>query len=156
VARVAPEVPTATVHLAPEELRGAVGTDRQALDVLAGARVLAIAAVGDPRAFVRQLEALGATVVPAVFADHYRFTDGDARELALRAAAVDLAVCTLKDAVKLAPLWPRAAVPLWYVSQRVIVERGQERLGSLLDDILQARSAARPPHRDTAGAPPAQ
>jgi tetraacyldisaccharide 4'-kinase len=59
--------------------------------------------------------------------------------LALRRAGVEIVVCTLKDAVKLGPLWPRLAPPLWYVSQRVAVERGAESLDALLETLLAAR-----------------
>ena len=52
----------------------------------------------------------------------------------------DLVVCTLKDAVKLAPRWPRLAPPLWYVSQHVIVERGVGGLERVLDDLVRVRS----------------
>jgi len=49
-------------------------------------------------------------------------------------------VCTLKDAVKLAPNWPRLAPPLWYVSQHVMVERGVGGIERVLDDLVRARS----------------
>ena len=49
-------------------------------------------------------------------------------------------ICTLKDAVKLGPLWPRLAPPLWYVSQQVMVERGVGGLERVLDDLVRARS----------------
>ena len=149
VERVAPRLATAIVHLAPDELRAASGHERRPLSDLAGRRVIAIAAIGDPDAFVAQLEAAGAAVRPAIFADHHAFSEDDARALAAQAATCDLAVCTLKDAVKLAPRWPRAAAPLWYVSQRVRVERGAEALQGVLARLLTAR---RPPHTDTTGA----
>ena len=52
--------------------------------------------------------------------------------------------CTLKDAVKLGPLWPRLAPPLWYVSQQVMVERGVGGLERVLDDLVRVRSATEP------------
>ena len=61
------------------------------------------------------------------------------RDLARRGRAADLVVCTLKDAVKLGPLWPREAAPLWYVSQRVTIERGWEELDRVLEAVLAAR-----------------
>ena len=48
-------------------------------------------------------------------------------------------VCTLKDAVKLAPRWPPAAAPLWYVSQIVVIERGDAVLEHAFETILAAR-----------------
>ena len=41
----------------------------------------------------------------------------------------------VKDAVKLSSRWPRQAPPLWYVSQRLLVERGVGGLERLLDDL---------------------
>ena len=143
------DLPVAVVELALDELRAwprrdgdlpSRGADvRQPLDALAGARVLAIAAVGDPAAFFAQLVARGAVVERAAYADHHRFTAAEAQALAARAAAADRVVCTLKDAVKLGPLWPRQAPPLWYVSQRVVVERGAELLDACLARVLAAR-----------------
>jgi hypothetical protein len=49
-------------------------------------------------------------------------------------------ICTLKDAVKLRDLWPREAPGLWYVSQRVVVERGVGGLEQLLETALRARA----------------
>ena len=49
-------------------------------------------------------------------------------------------MCTLKDAVKLGPLWPRGGPTLWYVSQRVTVERGERVLEDSLGRLLAART----------------
>ena len=103
--------------------------------------VLAVSAIGDPTAFVAQLEAFGATVDSTSFRDHHRFTAAEAATLARTAERYDLVVCTLKDAVKLGPLWPRGS-PLWYVSQRVVVERGAGAVEDVLTTTLLARSAS--------------
>jgi tetraacyldisaccharide 4'-kinase len=97
--------------------------------------------VGDPHAFERQLIALGASVESAAYRDHHAFTAADVGELARRAAGGKLAVCTLKDAVKLGPLWPRTAASLWYVSQRMTLESGGGALERLLHTLLVARPA---------------
>ena len=108
---------------------------------LRGREVLAVAAVGDPRAFASQLEAAGARVRLAAFPDHHAFTAADVDRLGAAAASVSVVVCTLKDAVKLGPLWARAAAgPLWYVSQRVELERGASELDRALAAALSARS----------------
>lgn len=144
-ARIAPGVPAAAAHLVPGELRAAVGAARLSTESLRGARVLAIAAIGDPMAFVAQLRALGAEVTPVTFPDHHRYTADEARRLALDAARADLTVCTLKDAVKLAPCWPREAPPLWYVSQHVVVERGTAAIEALLHSVMRALPTRTPP-----------
>lgn len=136
-----PGITTAIVALMPDALRGAIGGEDRSLSALAGEIVLGVAAIGEPVAFMRQLEQAGANVHPVIFPDHHRFTAKDALKLAKSGEERGgMVVCTLKDAVKLAPLWPRAARPLWYVSQRVVFERGEEMIDDLLDDVLSART----------------
>ena len=72
---------------------------------------------------------------------------------ALEAAAANadeadggFAVCTLKDAVKLVGRWPGRS-RLWYVSQRLVVEQGADKIESLLTRVLSLRAT----HRTTAG-----
>ncbi|MEP6781874.1 MAG: tetraacyldisaccharide 4'-kinase, partial [Gemmatimonadaceae bacterium] len=91
---------------------------------LAGRQIVAVSAIGDPSAFRMQLEAVGANVTVERFPDHHAFSASDAAKIARTAEGTDGVVCTLKDAVKLASIWPRVASPLWYVSQSVVVERG--------------------------------
>ena len=128
--------PVAVVHLAPDGLRRIDAPDQRPLADLRGRRVLAIAAIGDPDSFAAQLTAAGAAVTLRAFADHHAFTPGETAALATEAARADLAVCTLKDAVKLAADWPASGLPLWYVSQRVVPESGAHELEGLLDAVL--------------------
>lgn len=141
VHRAAPSVATGVVRLEPEVLRQLGSPDEpRALATLAGRRVLAVAAIADPGAFLRQLERLGPSrVEPALYPDHHPFEARDVERLVDRAGAVDYVVCTLKDAVKLGPRWPRVGPPLWYVSQRVVPEAGGERLDAILTDLLGRR-----------------
>lgn len=136
----APRAVGAIVHLAPGALvpvaGGAGGT--RGPDALRGARVVAISAIGNPAAFAAQLGTLGAIVDAAAFADHHAFDDTEIVALAERAARADLAVCTLKDAVKLEARWPRQGPPLWYLSQAVTVERGAAALDALLERLVTA------------------
>jgi tetraacyldisaccharide 4'-kinase len=118
------------------------GSDERSLATLAGKRVLAIAAIGAPQAFFRQLEAAGADVRSAPFADHHAFDAADVSRLTRDAKGVELVVCTLKDAVKLAPLWTPAGMPLWYVSQHVVLEQGHSLLEHGLEAVLAERHAA--------------
>ena len=137
----------ATIHLQLGALETLDGSARSDLLLLNGKRVLAVAAVGDPQAFFAQLRGRGLDVVEAPFADHHAFTRADAARLARMSRDCVAAVCTLKDAVKLASLWAPAATPLWYVSQQLVVERG----GKLLDHWLEAVLAERPGASSTAG-----
>jgi tetraacyldisaccharide 4'-kinase len=133
-------IPTAIVCLETSDLREVGGDATLSSASLAGRSVLSITGIGNPDAFHAQLAAHGATVEPVVFRDHHRFTHADATTLAARAARHDLIVCTLKDAVKLGPLWPGPS-RLWYVSQRVAIETGGAALDAVLDTTLHARFA---------------
>jgi tetraacyldisaccharide 4'-kinase len=135
-----PGIPVGVAALALQELRSASGESTMPLEALAGSRTLAIVGVGDPSAFLRQLAGTDATVRAAVFPDHHAYTHAEVVRLASMMAPGELAVCTLKDAVKLAPHWPREAPPLWYVSQSVIVEEGRDTLDALLARVVAARS----------------
>lgn len=135
----APGCPVAVASLALDSLVAVSDGSHRPIGDLQGLRVLAATAIGDPRAFVRQLSTHGAEVTPLSWPDHHAFDDGDMTRLAVAAGDVDLVVCTLKDAVKLAPRWPPAAVGLWYVSQTVSFERGEEQLQHILTALLQAR-----------------
>ena len=154
----APQVPIAVLRLTPGDLklvaamptvgtRDARRTERsdavvmldRPLEWLKGKRLVAVSAIGDPAAFVSQLELLGAEVESIAYRDHYMFTASDAASVARRAHNSDGVVCTLKDAVKLGSVWPRVAPPLWYVSQSVVVERGASALDRALARVLAAR-----------------
>jgi len=146
-------VSTAIVHLAADNLARIGTSERVAISALRAESVLAISGIGDPAAFHAQLTAAGARVTPAVFRDHHPFSERDAATLANTAARCDRVVCTLKDAVKLGPLWPRST-PLWYVSQRVDVERGGDLLNDVVSVLLAARSASPPSGRPGLPGPP--
>jgi tetraacyldisaccharide 4'-kinase len=136
LANAAPHVPVATAHLAPGDLRSTTTGQTLPLHVLQGADLTAIAAIADPNSFFRQLTELGAVVRPHSFADHHAFTRREASDLARHASSSDFVVCTLKDAVKLESLWPAEAGSLWYVSQRLRIEDGQEHIDRLLDNVV--------------------
>jgi tetraacyldisaccharide 4'-kinase len=136
---IAPRVPRVSVHLAADDLVRVDGPGRAALSTLHGERVTVVAAIADPAAFVRQLEACGARVDPMVYRDHHDFDAADIDRIIASASGSGRVVCTLKDAVKLRNRWPRAAPTLWYVSQRVIVERGVGGIEQLLEAALRAR-----------------
>ena len=135
LANAAPRVRVATVHLSPGDLRSTSTGQILPLRVLDGADLTAIAAIAHPGSFFKQLTELGAIVRPHSFPDHHAFTREEARDLAARAINSDFVVCTLKDAVKLESLWPDEAGSLWYVSQRLRIEDGQEHIERLLDEF---------------------
>ena len=136
----APSVPIAIAHLAPGDLKSTATGQTLPLQALHGADLTAIAAIAQPESFFKQLTELGAVVRPFSFPDHHAFTAADARNLAAEADNSDFVVCTLKDAVKLESLWPAEAGSLWYVSQRLRIEDGQEHVDRLLDNLLSLAS----------------
>lgn len=139
---------TAVLHLAPGPLRsgidhpiiGPAGSERPLASV-AGQRVLAISGVGAPAAFEAQLRGAGAELASVAFPDHHAYSDAQVAALARRARDVDLVICTLKDAVKLGTRWPANALPFWYLSQVVKVERGER----ILTDLIARLAPAGPP-----------
>jgi tetraacyldisaccharide 4'-kinase len=135
LANAASHVPVAVAYLAPDELRSTTTGQALPLHTLKGSDLTAIAAIAQPDTFFKQLTELGAIVRPFAFPDHHAFTRAEARRLAAEAEKSDFVVCTLKDAVKLEPLWPAEAGSLWYVSQRLRIEDGQEHIDRLLDNL---------------------
>jgi tetraacyldisaccharide 4'-kinase len=136
LANAASHLPVAIAHLAPGELRSTSTGQTLPLHALRGADLTAIAAIAQPELFFKQLTELGAVVRPFSFPDHHAFTRADALDLVTAAGNSDFVVCTLKDAVKLESLWPAEAGSLWYVSQRLRIEDGQEHIDRLLDNLL--------------------
>ncbi|MFP5355258.1 MAG: tetraacyldisaccharide 4'-kinase [Gemmatimonadota bacterium] len=139
IARFTP-APVTRVALQLDMLRrvGDAGAART-LESLHGASVVAVAGIGAPRRSVEQLEGVGARVELVSFPDHHRFTPDDVAAILRRSPAAATVVCTLKDAVKLEPLWPRASPPLWYVSQRLAVEAGADAYAAAVQRLLDAR-----------------
>jgi tetraacyldisaccharide 4'-kinase len=156
VKRAAPDVPVAHVRLAPGRIRLAVSLGAPAngtsLDGeeheqswLRGREVVLVSAIADPAAFRAQMAAAGAAVRHhAIFPDHHAFSSDDVQKLLGHTDLSSTVLCTLKDAVKLMPVWPRAAAALWYVSQTVVVERGAEVLEQAVACVLAARRATIP------------
>jgi tetraacyldisaccharide 4'-kinase len=152
---VAPGVPVAVVELAlgdvvlaspPSAPESAASPSRHPSTWLAGRDLVVASGIGDPAAFALQLERAGARLrARHRFPDHHHYTTSDVSRLLRAADGGDGVCCTLKDAVKLAPLWPRGAPPLWYVSLAVVVERGAEALDRAVARVLAARAASAPP-----------
>jgi tetraacyldisaccharide 4'-kinase len=137
------DVATAICHLALDAIVDARSAESRPVEQLRGARLLGVAAIGAPASFFAQLRAVGPAELRTIaFRDHHAFDAGDVARLVADAAHADAVVCTLKDAVKLAPLWPHGATPLWYVSLHARIERGEPWLDASLARILAARAIA--------------
>ena len=139
VAPLFPNLAIAEVSLAPAGLVNWRSGEERALDAMREQRVLAIAGIGDPDAFFKQLTPCVRELKQVPYRDHYAFSGEDAQYVADCAAGFDTVVCTLKDAVKLGPIWPRQAPDLWYVSQRLEVEKGEAEIERILARLLDLR-----------------
>ncbi len=137
-----PRVPQAVITLAMDTICSATGTMRsQHLSTLSGKRILALSAIGNPGAFAAQLRALGADVINCAYPDHHAFSPTDVIDIVARSRPAERIVCTLKDAVKLGPIWPADAPPLWYVSQTVSIESGAAEIDRILARIQSHNSS---------------
>lgn len=125
--------PVVIAHLAPSELVDTTAGTKRSLASIRGERVTAIAGIANPHAFAAQLRDAGAIVATEFRRDHHAFSEREALALHALVGAAGLAVCTLKDAVKLARYWPRQDPSLWYVSQRVTIEQGASHVQRILD-----------------------
>jgi tetraacyldisaccharide 4'-kinase len=143
LARLAPLTRTgrgAVTALELGDLHNVVTGTAYPLSLINGTRVLLVAGIADPASLALQLRPTNAHIEARTFPDHHSYSSTDARRLADEGRVFDHVVCTLKDAVKLAPQWPREAPALWYVSLRCRVESGSADVSAMLDRILAARS----------------
>ncbi|MHC4972210.1 MAG: tetraacyldisaccharide 4'-kinase [Planctomycetota bacterium] len=100
---------------------------------LRGTDVYVACAIGNPGAFVRTVESLGAHVAARrFFRDHHAYTESDAAALAGSGLPV---VVTEKDAVKLEALWEGRSVPLHVVRIAVDILDGAAALDALFDGL---------------------
>lgn len=132
--------PIVRAHLALHALHGLVSRRETSVETLAGKRVVAASAIGDPEAFVAQVKRTGAQVQVATWKDHHRFRDEDVAWLAHAARRADVVVVTGKDAVKLRDRWPASVPEPLVATLAVSIEAGIDDLSSALDRLV-----ARPP-----------
>lgn len=141
IGEVAANTPVVIARLSGEALTDWHTQRVSSLGDFRGRGALVVSGVGNPVALERQISSFGVRVTPARFADHHDYTPGEMQALLTRIPCDGVAICTLKDAVKLGPLWPREGPPLWYLSQRVSLVRGADFLVAMLDNILALRQA---------------
>ncbi len=115
VQQVAPQARIWESRHAPVALRALADGQRCAPETLAGKRVVALSGLGNPLAFERSLQKLGAEVVgSARFPDHHRYQVEEVRRAVEAAGAeAEWIVTTQKDAVRV----PAEALtrPAWVV-----------------------------------------
>jgi len=130
-----------TAH-APVRLRRLGGEEAAELAALRGRKICGLSSIGNPEAFERSLEELGAELVARVrFPDHHRYREEDlGRALRERASAAEWIVTTEKDAVRL----PREAAkrPLWILEITLSGHREGAGLNEELDCLLRSTTGA--------------
>jgi len=110
------------------------------LDAIRGRRVVACCGIGNPGAFRRTLEGLGANPVEfRAFPDHHAYAAADAADLEARATAAEaeFVVTTLKDLVKL-PHETLGGVPLVAVEISLRLVAGAAELEQLVRTAILA------------------
>ncbi len=136
--RIAPNVPKATSRHAPTTLIPYPNGSPQPPGFLSGKRVGLFCSIGNPAAFRRTVEMLGASVAwMAEFPDHHWFTDADIEHITRADAPVQVLVTTEKDAAKLNGRWPKGRA-LMVLRVEMELLSGEEGLLELLDEALQA------------------
>ncbi|HUT34793.1 MAG TPA: tetraacyldisaccharide 4'-kinase [Planctomycetota bacterium] len=116
---------------------GTTGT--RPLSWVHGRKVFAFSALGNPAAFPRTLEALGAQVLRhEPFRDHHWYSGEDLAALARRAAeaGAEAVVTTEKDAVKI-HAFPDTGPPLHALAVELVVTRGEDLLQAALDRVVK-------------------
>lgn len=115
------------------------------VDRVKGQRIFAFCGIGNPQAFFRTIERLGAVVVGyRTFDDHYRYTADDLQAVHTQARDLGaaLVLTTQKDWTKIVPsAVPQGAPPLAYLAIDLRITVGEESLVALIDRVLEGRMA---------------
>lgn len=130
-----------SVH-APVAIRTAQGTEIP-FDRIRGQRIFAFCGIGNPQAFFRTIDQLGATISGSrVFDDHYRYTSQDLRTLQEQARNENatLILTTQKDWTKASKAETAGNSPaLAYLAIDLRFTAGAESLRALIDRVLDGR-----------------
>jgi tetraacyldisaccharide 4'-kinase len=119
VVRYAPGTPVLAARLEPNAVRRPDGVGGP--EILAGARVFAVAGLGRPEGFADLLRDAGAEVVGCRwFADHHGFTGAEIERAVADSGRLDAVVATTaKDAVKMPP-----DAPIWVIEASMVPVAG--------------------------------
>lgn len=113
------------------------------LDAIKGQRVFAFCGLGNPQAFFRTLESLGALLVGSkTFDDHYGYTSQDLSDIRRQARErqAGLVLTTHKDWTKITRLAvPEDHPPLAYLTVELQITAGADSLKALIDGVLHGR-----------------
>lgn len=140
--RASRRVTLATARHEPTGLYEVGGNEEREGAWLAGRRVLAVSGIGNPAAFERTLEDLGAKVEGRLrYPDHHRYSPEDLAGIRSRAGAlgVEAVVTTQKDAVKW-PGSPSGGPPSFALHIRLTMLTGREEIRTLVRGALRGTS----------------
>ena len=143
IGKIATPLPIGLAVYRPSRLVDLVSKRERRIEELRGRRVLAMSAIGNPRAFERTLNGTGAQLVGCLaFPDHHAFTVEDVGRMfrEARALSADWIVTTEKDAIRL-DAWPPSSVPCLALGVHLEVIEG----GAALEAALGI--PVRHPHR---------
>ncbi len=119
----------------PVRLRSLGGEADREPEALRDRRVCALSSLGNPSAFERALERVGAvTVGRARFPDHHEYRAEDMAQVAREAASAEWIVTTAKDAVRLPEA--EAGKPMWVLEVELAGWQGAPVLAEELDCLL--------------------
>ena len=109
-----------------------------------GRKVVALAGIGNPEAFLNQAREAGLAVTEAIILQDHARPNGrlvERAKKALRDTGAQALFTTEKDALKWAPVWP-GPEPLVYPRLRAEIMDPQDHLGRLLSELLASRGKA--------------
>jgi len=117
------------------------GSSFEAMSWLRGKRVVTLAGIANPDAFVKQVESSGATVAARFPArDHQHYTAPGVARLASEAAQADALVTTFKDWVKIRRVIDLSqwTTPIVVPEVAIVAVEGEDRVIEMLRRIIQA------------------
>ncbi len=113
------------------------------LEEIKGKKVFAFCGIGNPRAFLNTLQALGVDLLGSkVFDDHHHYTKACLAEIRTQAKQLkaDLTLTTQKDWTKIAPLLTgEKHLSFAFLAVEMRFQAGQDRLTGLIEDALAGR-----------------
>jgi len=116
---------------------------QKTLESVAGKKVWAFCAIGNPAGFRQTLESAGFCLSGMqIFPDHHHYSNDELQEIGTRAASasVDLILTTGKDLVKISEQ-KLCGVPVWAVEIGAEIGWGREAFEGILQTIVMEVSA---------------
>jgi tetraacyldisaccharide 4'-kinase len=120
-------IPTISFHYRPTRLESLDGESKMDISVLKGKKVLAMAGIANPEAFIKTLKDTGAKVISTLFyPDHHWYSLHDLEEIKEKIkrmqGGVELVVTTEKDMVRLRHLPDTGLNNIYAVGIELIIE----------------------------------